>query len=241
VPGGQCYPGVPDPTACRRVLDLLHVDSGAAGNWIYAAGIISSVLDRTTGATITGFHNVFRYNAVTNVVDQTWKPQFYKTLTTYTDAPVTGLAASPDGSKLYVAGAFKQVAPTAGGVGVQRKGVAAVSTLDGSLLPFNARVCFGGGGCVVNDVQVVNGTVWLGGLFNHVNTVAISSLAFVDPISGKLVATQLPVSGIVYHHSGLEGGEDCDKQPDHPGGDHRQLLLGWICHAQGGGGAGYLG
>ena len=196
VPGGQCYPGVPDPSACRRVLDLLHVSS-AAGNWIYVAGIISSVLDRASGVTVGGFHNIFRYDAATHVVDKTWKPQFYKTLTTYTDAPVTGLAVSPDGSELYAAGGFSQVAPTTGAAGVQRKGVAEVSTTDGSILPFNARVCTGGGGCVVNDVQVVNGMLWLAGLFSHVNGVAINALAFVDPNSGNLGATQLPISGIV--------------------------------------------
>ncbi|MEO8518794.1 MAG: hypothetical protein ABI438_06400 [Dermatophilaceae bacterium] len=199
VPGGQCYPGVPDPSACRRVLDLLHV-----GNWIYVAGIISSVSDRTSRVTVSGFHNIFRYNAVTHVVDKTWKPQFYKSLTAYTDAPITGLAASPDGSTLYVAGKFNNVAPTTGAAGVQRKGVAAVSTANGSILPFNAKVCSGGGGCVVNDVQLVKGTLWLGGLFTHVNGTAINGLAFVDPISGKPGATQLPISGVVTTTTGTK-------------------------------------
>lgn len=196
VVGGQCYPGVPNPAACRRVLDLLHVSS-ASGNWVYAGGIINAVTDRVTGVTTSGFHNIFRFDAVTHRLDTTWQPQFYKTTTTYTDAPVTGLASSADGSVLYVAGGFNQVAAQSGGAATVRKGVAAVSTTDGTLKPFNARVCAGGGGCVVNDVQLVNGVLWLGGLFTYVNKVAVNALAFVDPVSGKLLPTQLPVSGIV--------------------------------------------
>lgn len=196
VPGGQCYPGVPNPAACRRVLDLLHVSS-ASGNWIYAGGIIDKVTDPVTGVTTSGFHNIFRFDAVTHRLDTTWQPQFYKTTTTYTDAPVTGLAGSADGNVLYVAGAFSQVAAQSGGPTTARKGIAAVSATDGTLQPFNAKVCSGGGGCVVNDVHLVKGALWLGGLFTHVNKVAVNALAFVDPLSGKLLPTQLPVSGIV--------------------------------------------
>lgn len=196
VPGGDCYPSVADPSACRRVLDLLHVNS-PSGNWVYAAGIVDSVTDRVTGTTTSGFHNLFRFDAVTHRLDTTWKPQFYKTLTTYSDAAVTGLASSPDGTVLYVAGAFNQVASTTGALGTARKGVAAISAVDGTVLAFNARVCSGGGGCVVNDVHLVNGTLWLGGLFNHVQKAAVNALALVDPVSGTLRPTQIPVAGIV--------------------------------------------
>ncbi len=196
VKGGQCYPGVPNPAACRRVLVLVNVTS-PTGSWVYAGGIIDSVMDPITKVTTTGFHNVFRFDAVTHRVDTTWKPQFYKTTAAYTDSAVTGLAASSDGSSLFVAGTFTNVAPTTGAAATVRKGVAAVSTVDGSVLPFNAKVCVGGGPCSVYDVKLVNGTLWLGGLFNHVAGVAVSALAFVDPGTAALRATQLVVSGIV--------------------------------------------
>ncbi len=196
VPGGQCYPGVPDPSACRRILDLLHV-STTGGNWIYAAGIVDAVKDTTTGVTTTGYHNIFRYNALTHKLDTKWKPQFSTTATTYTDAPVTGLAASADGGTLYVAGAFTQTATAPGGVQTPRKGVAAISTVDGSVKPFNTRVCSSGGGCVVNDVQLVNGTLWLGGSFANVGGTATKALVFVDPVTGARRPGQLPVSGVI--------------------------------------------
>jgi hypothetical protein len=70
-----------------------------------------------------------------------------------------------------------------------------VSATDASLLPFDAQVCAGGGGCVVNDVAYVNGTLWLGGLFTHVARQPVAALAFVDPVTGALAGTQLPVTG----------------------------------------------
>jgi len=196
VNGGQCYPGVPNPAACRRVLVLVNVSSPTR-NWVYAGGIIDSVTDPATKVTTTGFHNVFRFDAVTHRLDTTWKPQFYRTTTAYTDSAVTGLASSSDGTTLFVAGTFNNVAQTTGATATARKGVAAVSTADGSVLPFNAKVCVGGGPCSVYDVKLVNGTLWLGGLFTRVQGAAVNALAFVDPVTAVLRPTQLPVAGIV--------------------------------------------
>src|SRR3954447_23716065 len=61
VPGGQCYPGVADPSACRQVLSMLQV-----GRWIYVGGIISDVYDPRSEDTVSGFHNLFRFNARTH-------------------------------------------------------------------------------------------------------------------------------------------------------------------------------
>ena len=196
--GGQCYPGVPNPAACRRVLHLLHLPTGTS-DWVYASGIVDKVQDRVTGVTTSGFHNVFRFDATTHLLDTTWQPQLYKTTTTYTDAPVTGLAGSADGAVLYVAGAFTQVAPAAGAPAQLLKGVAALGTAAGpaTVQPFNAKVCVGGGPCVVNDVQLVNGTLWLGGLFTHVAKTPVTALAFVDPVTAALRPVQVPISGVV--------------------------------------------
>lgn len=195
VPGGFCYPAA-DQNLCRRILVLKQV-----GDWIYAGGIISSVTDRTTNVTTGGYHNVFRFSASSHAVDTSWRPQFYKSsqansTTAYRDSAVTGIASDGSGT-VYVAGSFIQVASAPGAAGVSRRGVAAVNASDGSLKPFNAKVCVGGGGCAVNDVVYVNGTVWLGGLFTHLASKAVTALAFVDPTTGALTGTQLPVSGIV--------------------------------------------
>lgn len=195
VPGGQCYPGV-NQDNCRRVLVLKQV-----GNWIYAGGIISSVTDRVTGVTTTGFHNIFRFSATTDKVDTSWKPQFYSSAqandtTAYNDSAITGIATDGAGT-LYVAGSFSKYAPAPGAAGVTRRGVAAINASTAALLPFNANVCTGGGGCVVNDVEYVNSMVWLGGRFTEVASRPVTALAFVDPTTGALKGTQLAVSGVV--------------------------------------------
>jgi hypothetical protein len=195
VPGGYCYTGA-DQDKCRRILVLKQV-----GDWIYAGGIISSVTDRITRVTATGFHNIFRFSASTHKVDTSWKPQFYSSAqandtTAYSDSAVTGIASGGTGT-LYVAGSFGMYAPAPGAAGVQRSGVAAINTSNGSLEPFNAKVCTGGGGCVVNDVEDVNGTVWLGGRFTHLADTPVTALAFVNPATGALTGTQLGVSGAV--------------------------------------------
>ncbi len=193
VPGGQCYTGT-SPDLCRRIMVLKQV-----GNWIYAGGIISSVTDRTTGQTISGFHNIFRFNATTGAVDSSWKPQFYKSAQTgssaYMDSAVTGIASN--GNTIYVSGEFTQVAPYPGAAGVVRNGVAALSATNASVLPFNAQVCVGGGNCRVYNVAYVNGTLWLGGLFEYVAGHPVTALAFVNPVTGALTGTQVPVSGQV--------------------------------------------
>jgi hypothetical protein len=202
VPGGACYTSA-DQDKCRRILVLKQV-----GGWIYAGGIISSVTDRITNVTTSGFHNIFRFSASTHRVDTSWRPQLYKSAqandtTAYRDSAVTGIATNGAGT-IYAAGSFTQFAPAPGAAGVPRNGVAAISASDGSLQPFNAKVCSGGGSCVVNDVDYVNGTVWLGGRFTHVAGSAVAALAFVDPITGALKGTQLGISGIVTSTTGTK-------------------------------------
>src|SRR3954454_25120629 len=133
VPGGQCYPGVADPSACRRVLSMIQV-----GNWIYVGGIISAVRDANRD-TFSGFHNLFRFDATTHQVDLTWQPQVYRTTDAYRDAAVTGLAASADGSVIYATGGFTRVASEPGERSVGRRGVAAFDASTGAVMRgFNA-------------------------------------------------------------------------------------------------------
>ena len=192
VPGGYCY-ATADQNLCRRVLVVKQV-----GDWVYVGGIISTVTDRITGVTKSGYHNIFRFSATTHQVDTSWKPQFYTTSQTsdYKASAVTGIATDGAGT-LYVAGSFSMTAPAPGAAGVARRGVAAINASDGSLKSFNAKVCTGGGGCVVNDVEYVNGMVWLGGRFTYLAGNAVTALAFVSPTTGALTGTQLGVSGVV--------------------------------------------
>ena len=106
IPGTDCLKG---STGCRRVAVIAQI-----GSWMYVGGVIDKVIDRSTGTTISGFHNLFRFNPATGAVDTSFKPQFYKSSQTdYTDSAVSGLAGNS--STVYVAGAFTQFAPGPGG------------------------------------------------------------------------------------------------------------------------------
>jgi hypothetical protein len=184
VPGGYCYTGA-DQNKCRRILVLKQF-----GDWIYAGGIISSVTDRTTNVSTSGYHNIFRFSASTGKVDTSWKPQFYRSAqanntTAYNDSAITGIASDGAGT-IYVAGSFTTYASAPGAAGVTRRGVAAISATNGALLPFDPHVCSGGGTCIVNDVEDITGTVWLGGKFTNVGGTAVTGLAFVDPTTGAV-------------------------------------------------------
>ena len=63
------------------------------------------------------------------------------------------------------------------------------------LTGFNAKVGVGGGPGVVNDVEFVNGTLWLGGKFSYLNRVARTALASVDTGTGALTQ-DIPNLGI---------------------------------------------
>ena len=185
IPGSDCLKG---STGCRRVAVIAQI-----GGWMYVGGVIDKVIDRSTGTTISGFHNLFRFNPATGAVDKSFKPQFYKSSQTdYTDSAVSGLAGNS--STVYVAGAFTQFAPGPGGAGTSRKGVAAITT-GGSLTSFDAHVCQGGGSCVVYSLNLVGGSLWLAGTFSHVAGTARNVLAFVSPASGALQGSQLAISG----------------------------------------------
>jgi hypothetical protein len=185
IPGTDCLKG---STGCRRVDVIAQI-----GGWMYVGGIIDKVIDRSTGTTISGFHNLFRFNPATGAVDTSFKPQFYKSSQTdYTDSAVGGLAGNS--TTVYVAGAFTQFASGPGAAGTSRKGVAAITT-GGSLTSFDAHVCQGGGSCVVYNLNLVGGSLWLAGTFSHVAGTARNVLAFVSPTSGALQGSQLAISG----------------------------------------------
>lgn len=177
--GGYCYPSVPDPSACRKVQALLKV-----GNYIYVGGVIDQVMDPSgTKTTVGGYYNLFRFNASTHKLDTTFKPQFTQPGGGYRDSAVTGLAS--DGTTLYVAGSFTNVSDGPGVASIQRKGVAAIDLATGKVkTTFNASIGSGGGPAIVNDVEYVKGTLWLGGNFKNLGGHSQAALASVLPATG---------------------------------------------------------
>lgn len=100
-----------------------------------------------------------------------------------TNGQVLGMYLS--GTTLYIFGYFTQVN------GVSRNRLAAISTIDGSLLPFDAAVT----GSVVQDVCLIGGTLYLGGDFSHVGGQPRAQLAAVDAASGAITAWNPGCSG----------------------------------------------
>lgn len=183
--GQQCYPTAGPAASCRQVLKILLV-----GDWAYVAGQIDKVRDPNTGVTTSGFSNLFRFSVKTHRLDTTFKPQFFKTAGQVADGPVNGMAASANGQSLYVGGGFKSVRSTPGGTAYPRPGLAEISTATGAIDPsFNAKVGTGGGGAIVNDVQLVGQSLWLGGAFSHVAGASRTAAASVDPTTGALTSS----------------------------------------------------
>ncbi len=190
--GGQCYGGLANGTLCRKISSMVKI-----GNWIYAGGIIDVVGDNNGGNERSGFSNLMRFDATTQALDPTFKPQLYRTAGTVSDGAVDGLAASTDGSTLYVGGEFSTASSGPGAPGVVRKGVAAFTAATGALkTTFTPTVCSGGGPCGVYDLRVIGSSLWIGGDFTKIAGQSRGALASLDPVSGALTsAVTIPFSG----------------------------------------------
>ncbi len=190
--GGQCYGSLATGPDCRKISSMIKV-----GNWIYAVGIIDVVGNNDGSNPVSGFSNIMRFNAATKALDTSFQPQVYKTAGQVVDGDAAGIAASADGSTIYVSGDFTQAASGPGQAPVTRKGVAAFSTATGALVTsFNANVCQGGGPCHVFDVRLIGSSLWLGGDFTMVAKQSRNALASVSPATGALTtAVTLPVTG----------------------------------------------
>jgi ELWxxDGT repeat protein len=156
-----------------------------------------------------------------------------------TDGQVYGMCLS--GTTLYISGYFSQVN------GVSRPLVAAISTVDGSLLPFDADIT----GAFVNDMVVSGGLLYFGGDFTQVHGQPRARLAAVDATSGTLAPwnpgctggqgiTAMAASGNVIYIGGWF---------DHVGGQPRSnaaavdssgTLLAWDPNATGSENSGHI-
>ncbi len=182
--GQQCYAQAGPASACREVVKILLV-----GNWVYVGGQIDSVRDPNTGVTTKGFANLIRFSVSTHRLDTTFKPQFSVTGGGVADATVSGLAASADGSSLYVGGSFTTVRQAPGSTAYSRPGVVKLSTTNGAVdTGFDAKMGVGGGTVQVNDIQRIGSSLWIGGTFGHLAGTARKALASVNLTTGALTS-----------------------------------------------------
>ena len=140
------------------------------GNTVYVGGSFANArpAGSAPGVNTTPRSNLMAYNLTTGILTP-----FAPVL----DAQVQALAASPDGTKLYVVGDFTTVN------GITRNHVAVFNTADGTLNPININIA-----TRVKAVTATSNTIYVGGLFTAANGQPRNRLAAFDASNGALLA-----------------------------------------------------
>ncbi len=143
-------------------------DIEVVGQRVYVAGSFSSIRQPNNGATVDQAY-LAAYNWNTGQVDTSFRP-------TFTNGAVTAVEASPDGTRLYIAGDFGTVN------GLNRTAVAQIDPATGATIEsFTAN-----GNGKVNELAVTDSTVYVGGRFTTINNVPRSALAALDAQTGAV-------------------------------------------------------
>jgi PKD repeat protein len=147
------------------------------GNRVYATGQFTSArpAGSAAGTNETPRSNILAYDLTTGALVTSWAPSL--------NAQGLALAASPDGSRVYVGGDFTSVS------GVARNRIVALDASTGAVVTsFNASVS-----ARVRAVAVDGGTVYAGGTFTTAAGQARSRLAAFTAASGA-VTTWAPAA-----------------------------------------------
>ncbi|WP_307853654.1 PKD domain-containing protein [Nocardioides palaemonis] len=140
-------------------------------NRVFIAGNFTSIQNNATGNTTTYQQaGLASYNYQTGLVDAQFRPTF--------NGGVAAVEASPDGTKLFVAGSFNTVN------GVAKQKVASLNLTTGAPLS-----TFGFTNSTNNQVQslaATNSTLYVGGRFSRINGVLKTGLAAVNAASGAV-------------------------------------------------------
>jgi large repetitive protein len=147
-------------------------DIEVVGQRVFIAGTFSS-LQNTTGANTAPVNQRFlaSYNYQTGLIDTSFRP-------TFGGGGVNAVEASPDGTKLYVAGSFNTVN------GVTKRKIASINLTTGApVAGFTANA-----GAQATALAATNSTLYVGGNFQTVNGAARVGLAAVSGATGAVVA-----------------------------------------------------
>ncbi len=150
-------------------------DIEVVGSRVYVAGTFPSIANqRTDNDTSYDQRYLAAYDLNTGLVDASFNPTFDGNSGFSIDA----VEASPDGTRVYVAGGFNTVN------GVPRKGLVRLDpsngdTVEGFTADTDARA---------TEIAVSDSTVYVGGRFGKVNTANRKSLAAVDALTGTVDA-----------------------------------------------------
>ncbi|WP_114559659.1 PKD domain-containing protein [Desertihabitans aurantiacus] len=178
-------------TVTADALPTVQLDSGLAwaqvmvGNKVYVGGSFSNArpYGAAKGTSLVPRQNLLAYDITTGQLDTQWAPQVNGT--------VKSIAASPDGTRIYVGGTFTQAN------GQTRFNLAAFDARTGALLTgFRASA----GGSYVNAIATSGNVVYVGGLLGAGNGVLRKNLIAFNS-NGQLLGwaptTDLQVDAMV--------------------------------------------
>lgn len=146
-------------------------DLEVVGNKGYIAGDFTSGRNNASGNTTTVQQAyLMKFDLTTGLIDTTFRPVFG-------GGNVQDVEASPDGTKLFVAGRFNSVN------GVTKRKFASLDPTTGAPVAGFTADANGAG----TELEASNTTVYIGGQFTTINGAPKGSLAAVDSTTGALV------------------------------------------------------
>ncbi len=140
-------------------------------NRVFIAGTFTSLHNTTGNTAVVNQASLASYNLTTGLIDTSFRP-------TFGGGGVSAVEASPDGTKLFVAGSFN----TVGGVTMTK--VASLNLTTGAALPGFAFTNATNG--QVTALAVSNTTVYAGGKFTRINGTLLTGLAAANAATGAI-------------------------------------------------------
>jgi PKD repeat protein len=145
-------------------------DIEVVGQRVFIAGTFTSLQNTTGTTTVVNQRYLASYNYQTGLIDTSFRP-------TFGGGGVTAVEASPDGTKLYVAGSFNTVN------GVTKRKIASLNPTTGApVAGFTANAS-----AQATALAATNSTLYVGGNFKTVNGAARVGLVAVNGATGAVV------------------------------------------------------
>ena len=145
-------------------------DIEVVGNRVFVAGGFTSLTNKTGTNNTVNQAQIAAYNLDTGRIDETFRPTV--------NGSVAAVEASPDGTKLYIGGAFSAVN------GVAKKNFALLNITTGApVATFAANAS-----SKVDSLAATNTTLYVGGRFTKINGVSRTALAAVNGATGAVDA-----------------------------------------------------
>ncbi|KQT02337.1 alkaline phosphatase [Cellulomonas sp. Leaf395] len=164
-----------DPTVTTDALPTVQIDGVAwaqlvVGTTVYVAGDFATArpAGAAAGVDTTARANLLAYDVTTGELISTWAPVL--------DGPAYSIAASPDGTRVYVGGDFTRVN------NVARNRFAVLNATTGALV----TAFTGGANAAVRSIVATATTVYIAGNFNTVAGQSRPRVAAFDATSGAL-------------------------------------------------------